>query len=331
MKLERNLKRPKIDLHCHLDGGLRRETVLELLGERVDRDSLEKMEKRLSVSLECESLIDYLKCFDLPIEVMQTRENLERIAFEMMEDAALDNVKYIELRFAPQQHKKLGLNTKEIIEGVLAGIKKGEERYDIKGNLILSCMRHLSEESAIEIVESGAEFIGKGVVAFDLCGGEDLGFSKKFINVAKRAKELGYHITIHAGETGYSENVEEAITLLGAERIGHGLFIWKDKDVYSKVLKREVFLEMCPTSNLQTKGVSSYKEHPIYDYLKDGIKVTLNTDNPTVSNTKMSKEYSVIEENFNISEKELDQLYLNSIEGAFISQEEKDRLKSYLK
>ena len=325
-------KMPKIDLHCHLDGSLRARTVLDIIkkNELKLTQDLEVVEGWLTAPLSCNSLEEYLKCFDLPIAVMQKKEDLERVSFELMEDAAMENIKYIEIRFAPQQHTEEGLTTKEIVFSVLSGMKRAEKIYDIKGNYILSCMRHLSSDSAIKIVEDGREFIGKGVVGVDLCGGEEAGFCHKFIEPMKKAKEYGYRITIHAGETGIGENVADAIELLGAERIGHGIFITNSKKAYNLVKEKKIPLEVCPTSNIQTKAVKNYKEHPIYDFYNDGIMVTLNTDNRTVSETTMTEEFVHIKKAFDLKKKEYIKIYLNSVEAAFISEDEKQRLRKYL-
>jgi len=322
-------KFPKIDLHCHLDGSLRAETVLELL----KKDGIEhsdKIKEDLVAPKNCGSLDEYLEKFDLPLKVMQTIENLERVSYELFEDAAKENVKYLEVRFAPQQHKRENLTTSEIITAVLKGMKRAEEQYEIKGNYILSCMRHMSSESATKIIEEGKKFIGRGVVGVDLCGSEEKGFCNKFIEPMKKAREYGYHITIHAGETGYGENVADAIVLLGAERIGHGVFIEKDTLAYELVKEKRIPLEICPTSNVQTKAVEGYKGHPLYSFYKDGINITINTDNRTVSDVNMTSEYKQTSEIFSLILEDYKEIYMNSVEAAFIGRSEKEKLKEYI-
>ena len=328
--LENNLKNlPKIDLHCHLDGSLRNETVLEFIeAEKLDFPTdLEEIKSILIAPSTCTSLMDYLSSFTLPVAVMQTKKHLERVSFELLEDSAKENIKYIEVRFAPQLHTEEGLTFEEIIESVLKGMKRAEEKYDIKGNYILSCMRHLSPESAMEVIEAGRSFLGKGVVAVDLAGGEEKGFCNTFIEPMKKAKEYGYHITIHAGETGFGENIIDAINLLGAERIGHGVSISTDKEAYNLVKEKKIPLEICPTSNVQTRIVDSYKEHPIYEFYKDEIIVTLNTDNRTVSNTNMTRETLELIKAFDLKEEEYKKIYLNSVNSAFLSETEKSILR----
>lgn len=324
---------PKIELHCHLDGSLRPETIIDIAkkeGISIPSFEIEEIQKELTAPLECESLDEYLEKFAIPNLVMQSKESLRRITFELFEDAALENVKYMEVRFAPLLHTKSGLEVEEIIESVLDGLKDAEDQYDIKGNLILSCMRTMSANSAFEVVEKGKKFLGKGVVAIDLCASEDEGFCRKFVEPIRLAREYGYRVTIHAGETGIGRNVLEAVELLGAERIGHGVFIKDCVEAYKIVKEKQVVLEMCPTSNVQTKAVTHFSEHPIYHFHKDGIKVTVNTDNRTVSNTNMANECNIVFNEFNISYEDYKQIYDNSVEASFTDIETKEKLKKYL-
>ncbi|MCM2536215.1 adenosine deaminase [Neobacillus pocheonensis] len=324
---------PKIELHCHLDGSLRPETIIDIAkkeGISLPSFEINEIQKELIAPLDCESLDEYLKKFAIPNLVMQSKENLRRITFELFEDAARENVKYMEVRFAPSLHKEKGLDIEEIIQSVLDGMKDAEEQYDIKGNLILSCMRTMSVNSAFEVVEKGKPFLGKGVVAIDLCASEDEGFCGEFVEPVRLAREYGYRVTIHAGETGIGGNVLEAVELLGAERIGHGVFIKDCVEAYNIVKEKQVVLEMCPTSNVQTKAVNTFSEHPIYDFHKDGIKVTVNTDNRTVSDTTMVNECTIVFKEFNMSNEDYKQIYNNSIDASFADLETKEKLKKYI-
>ena len=324
------LNLPKIELHCHLDGSLRVETAIELAKkERIKLESYDydKVKELLVIPEECESLNDYLKRFDLPVSILQRPENLERVAFELMEDANKENVKYIEIRFAPLFHLEKGMTQEEVITSVIKGIRKAEELYDIRGNVILSCLRHHSVDSVYEVIEAGKKFIGKGVVAIDLAGCELENFVKPYEEVMKTAREAGFRVTIHAGETGYGKNVRDAIELLGAERIGHGLFIFNDEEAYNLVKNKGVTLEMCPKSNIDTKGVTKYEEHPIYKYHKDNIKVNLSTDNRTVSNITLTEEFENVDKAFNIDFEDYKKIYLDSVDASFCTDELKEQLK----
>lgn len=324
---------PKIDLHCHLDGSLRPDTIIDIANKEgidISYFDINEIQREITAPLECKSLNEYLKAFALPNLVMQTKESLRRITFELFEDAAEENVKYMEVRFAPLLHTAGGLTVEEIIQSVIDGIKDAEEKHDIKGNVILSCMRTMPVDRAFEVVEKGKKFLGRGVVGIDLCSSEEEGFCEKFVEPIALARKYGYRVTIHAGETGVGKNVLEAVELLGAERIGHGVFIKDCIEAYKIVKERKITLEMCPTSNVQTKAVNSFNEHPIYDFYKDGIKVTVNTDNRTVSDTNMSKECNILFNQFDITYEDYKQIYYNSVEACFADLSTKEKLKEYM-
>ncbi|MGE6753688.1 adenosine deaminase [Rossellomorea sp. NPDC071047] len=324
---------PKIELHCHLDGSVRPETIIDIAkreGIHIPSFDIEEMKEELIAPLDCESLDEYLEKFSIPNAVMQSKENLKRITFELYEDAAKENVKYMEVRFAPLLHTEKGLSVEEIIGSVIEGMKEAEEQFDIKGNIILSCMRTMSAERAFEVVEQGKSFLGKGVVAIDLCASEEEGFCGKFIEPIALAREYGYRVTIHAGETGIGRNVLEAVEWLGAERIGHGVYITDCPEAYQIVKEKQIVLEICPTSNVQTKAVNQFRDHPLYDFHRDGIKITINTDNRTVSDTTMTKECELVWGEFAMSDEDYREIYMNSVEAAFASDEVKEGLKKYL-
>lgn len=327
-------KLPKIELHCHLDGSVRPETIIELAkieGVDLPTSNIEKIKNILIAPMECTSLNEYLERFQVPVAIMQSKESLKRVAYELMEDSAKENIKYIEIRFAPLLHTNKGLTSEDIIQSVLEGIKEGEKNYDIKGNLILSFLRHMPAETIYEVIEIGKKYLGQGVVAIDLCASEEKGFCEKFIKPFLLGKNYGYRVTIHAGETGIGENVFDAIQILRAERIGHGIHIKNCKEAYELVKEKNIFLEMCPTSNVQTKAVNSFDAHPILDFHRDGIKVTINTDNRTVSNTTLTNECHVIKENFEIDLNTYKNIYFNSVDAAFTDCQTKEKLKNLLK
>lgn len=323
---------PKIDLHCHLDGSVRPETIIELaLKHNVKIPSYDKGEikKYLIAPSDCKSLIDYLKVFEIPKDVMQTEDSLRRIAFELYEDAAKENVKYMEVRFAPMMHTFKGLSLEEVISSVIKGVRDAEAQYEIKGNVILCCMRNQSEEDAIKVINAGREFLSEGVVAIDLCAAEIAGFCDKFENAAKYAEILGYKITIHAGETGVGMNVYDAVTKLRAQRIGHGVYINECDKAYKIVKENNITLEMCPTSNVQTKAVDSIEEHPFRQFYEDGIKITVNTDNRTVSNTDMTRECRILFDDFKLNEDDYRKIYINSVNAAFADNKTKEWLLNF--
>ena len=329
-----NIKKlPKIELHCQLDGSLRVETVIELAKKenlKLESYEYDYVKKLLSVEENCSSLDEYLEKFDLPNMVLQSKENLKRASYELLEDAAKENIKYIEVRFAPIFHLKNGLSLEEVIESVIEGIKEAEKDFDINGNVIISCIRGLGLEHVYNCIKAGSKFIGKGVVAIDLAATEKEDFAHEYIDAMKLAKEKGFRITIHAGETGFGKNVRDAINLLGAERIGHGVFIYNDEDAYKLVKENKITLEMCPKSNVDTRAVNKYNEHPIYNYHKDDIKVTISTDNRTVSNITLNEETNNLVNTFNITLEEYKKIYVNSVQASFCTKEIKDKLLGFI-
>lgn len=324
---------PKIDLHCHLDGSLRPQTVIDLAAEQnIELPSTDaEVIKEMMVAPEtCPNLQEYLDRFALPIKVMQTAEGIERISFELFEDAAKENVKYLEVRFAPHLHIQQGLSHEQIIESAVKGMKRAEALYDIKGNYILSAVKFLPSDTIPPVLDAGEKFLGNGVVAFDLAGSELDNFAHDYVTYTQYARDKGYRITIHAGEQGCGQNVYDAIELLGAERIGHGVAIKDHEQAYQRVKQDVVGLEACPSSNVQTKAIPELKQHPLKEFHKDGLPVTINTDNRTVSNTTMTQEVEKVMELFDLTAEDYAQIYRASVEQCFASDEVKQKLMQYI-
>ena len=320
---------PKIDLHCHLDGSVRPSTIIDLANEQniqIPSQDHEHINQLMIAPETCQDLGEYLKRFELPLSVMQTSVGLERISYELFADAAAENVKYLEVRFGPQLHQESGLSFDDIIHSVVSGMQRAEAEFDIKGNYILSMLRTFPKDNIKAVLDAGAPYLGKGVVAFDLAGAELAGFCHEFVEYADYAKALGYHITIHAGEQGVGQNVFDAISLLNAERIGHGIDIKGHEAAYALVKGNDVALETCPSSNIQTKAVPKLSEHPIQDFYLDKLAVTINTDNRTVSNTTMTAEVKKVVEEFQLTEQDYLKIYQISVDKSFATDEVKEGL-----
>ena len=326
-------KLPKIELHCHLDGSLRVDSIIDIAKkENIELPSfnIEEVNKLVKVQSDCTSLVEYLKKFDLPNKVMQSKESLKRVTYELLEDASRENIKYMEIRFAPMLHTSKGLSIDEVIESVVCGVEEAQKVYDIKANLILGCMRSMSEEDAFLVVNEGRKFLNNGVVAIDLCGPEMEGFSSRFKAPIDLARSYGYRVTIHAGEAASGINVIEAVNILGAERIGHGVRIKDLKDAYDLVKDKNIVLEMCPTSNIQTKAVELFNEHPFYKFYKDDVRVTLNTDNRTVSDIDLTNEFDLIFNNFKLDLNDYNKIYLHTVDATFADEETKEWLRDFI-
>ena len=325
MNMKEFVQKKKAELHLHLDGSLRTETVRELAVDEGVLDkgiTLNSVSKMLKVDEETKSLVDYLRRFDLPLKVMQTRENLTRTTFELIEDLARENYIYAEIRFAPHLHTTKGLRLDEIVEAVLSGARNSKRRYGIKVGIILCLMRHMPPDMGIEIVKLADECRNMGVVGIDLAGDEKHFSCLLFKSSFDLAREKELNVTIHAGESDGPRSVLDALKM-GAVRIGHGVRSIENMRVVNQLVEEGIGLEVCPTSNFQTRVYEDFSEYPLKQLIKNGVFVSLNTDNRTVSDTNLAKEVELITMKFGIGESEIDSMLRNSVEKSFLPDEEK--------
>lgn len=321
---------PKVDLHVHLDGCVKPQTLLSLAEQQgipLPTYEANGLLSYLQVDGGCSSLSEYLIKFDFVLPFLQTKEALEQIAWEVVAEAAAHRIRYIEVRFAPQLHRNNGLTTEDAINAVIQGLKKAEEHFGVKARVIAICMRNHSFGANLEVVEAAASFYGKGLVAVDLAGDEASYPAALFRQVFRLARQRGLPITIHAGEAAGPDNIEEAVVNLGARRIGHGVRLKENARVLQMIRERRIPLELCPTSNIQTRSVGGWDCYPIREYFDQGILFTVNTDNPGVSGTNITQEYKVLAEKFGFSKGEITTLILNGVEASFLDEAEKKELR----
>ncbi len=316
---------PKTDLHCHLDGSMEPETVSVLLADQGISMTGEQLQKELLVSEDCTSLKEYLKKFDLPLLCLQTEKGLRQAAIDIVERAAAENVKYLEIRFAPMSSVSGGLSCKRVIESVLEGIAKAEQYSDIKASVIVCAMRHYTMDSNLLMLQCAREYLGAGVCALDLAGDEAAFPTSGYQELFKQAKRLEMPFTIHSGECGSIQNVKEAIEL-GAGRLGHGIALIQDSSLMKQCRDKGIGIELCPSSNFHTKAVNTWKEYPLLQFLEHGLPVSVNTDNRTVSNTSVTTELIKVSENMGLEKDQIRQLIINSIEISFAEDDIKHRL-----
>lgn len=311
----------KIDLHLHLDGSLRPETVWELGREQdivLPTKAKEELEGFLRVPEDCKSLTEYLQCFDLPLMVLQKAEAIERVVYELIEDLKEEGVIYAEIRFAPQFSTKKGLSQEQVVEAAIAGLNRGVKDFSsIKASLILCCMRgEGNEEENLKTIEVAGKYLGKGVCAVDLAGAEALFKTECYEGLFEKVRKLGLPFTIHAGEADGAESIKKALEF-GAKRIGHGIRVIEDRELLEKVIREKITLEVCPISNLHTKAAKDVNSHPIRVLFDMGVRVTVNTDNRTVSNTSLDREYEFLKKYYQFQEKEIEKMNEYAKEAAF--------------
>ncbi|MCD8068857.1 MAG: adenosine deaminase [Lachnospiraceae bacterium] len=319
-----------IDIHLHFDGSL----SLELVARQARKQNLpyanlseEELRDRIVCPLDCASLNDFLARFEIPLEILQTADSLSEAVEAVLGTLKSQGILYAELRFAPQHHTRKGLTQEEAVLAALEGLKKGLSDGKIMAQLILCAMRGDGNDAAnFETLELAAKYLHRGVCAFDLAGAEALFPTERYRALFARATEMGVPFTIHAGEAAGPESVRAALSF-GAKRIGHGTHAIEDPALVEELKEKQVVLECCVISNVQSKSVESIEKHPVKYYMEQGLKVTLNTDNMTISQTSMAREVSYVREKLGLTPAEEKQLYLNAVDGAFLDEESKEELK----
>ena len=321
LPLELIQKLPKTDLHVHLDGSLRLATILELADkQRVElpaRDE-EGLRRAMHLGENCGSLVEYLKAFDVTLRVMQNEESLRRIAFELAEDAANENVRYMEVRYAPMLHTRRGLRLTAVVESVLEGLRQAQEQHHIESNVIICGIRNVSAESSLEMAELAVAYKGRGVVGFDLAGAEYDHPAKHHKAAFQLVRDNNINVTIHAGEAYGPESIAQAIHVCGAHRIGHGCRLRENGDLLHYVNDHRIPLECCPSSNVQTGAIRDLASHPLKLYKNLGLRVTVNTDNRLITDTTVSKELWLCHTQMGLSLKDLKQVILSGFKSAFL-------------
>ena len=317
-----------IDLHLHLDGSMSLECARSLAQKQgiALPDDAELLNK-LRVSEDCRDLNEYLERFDLPLSLLQTYDSVKEATARLCDELAESGLVYAEIRFAPQLHMQKGLTQKEVVEAAIEGLSIGK----LKASLILCCMRGTdNRKENMETVRLVKEYLGKGVCAVDLAGAEALFPNENFVDVIEYARSLSLPMTLHAGEALGADSVRSAISL-GAWRIGHGVRSFSDVELMKILAENKIPLELCPTSNLNTRIFDSLAEYPIRAFLNADICITLNTDNISVSATSLANEYQKIADTFSLTEDELLRLTLNSVNATFLEKEEKTELEKTVK
>jgi adenosine deaminase len=326
-------KLPKTDLHVHLDGSVRPETLLELArqhGRDMPHSNPDALREYMRVT-DARNLVDYLARFDVTLSVMQTAEALERIAYELAEDAAAENVRYMEVRYSPVLNVRDGLTLNAAVEAPLAGLRRAEQDFGIRTGVIICGLRNMSPMTSTDLADLTLYYKGRGVVAFDLAGAEDNYPAKKHREAFYRVINANIAATIHAGEAYGPESIHQALHYCNANRIGHGTRLFEDPDLMQYVNDFRIPLEICLTSNVQTRAVRSYAEHPLRLYYDEGLVVTLNTDNRLMSDTTVTDEFRHAHEHLGFTWDELCDLALMGFESAFLPYQQKIEVVGQIK
>jgi adenosine deaminase len=320
---------PKTDLHCHLDGCLRPRTLLELADEqgvKLPTRKLPQLTKLLQAGRRTRNLGDYLKIFDLTLSVLQEKQALYRIAYELAEDAAAENVLHLEVRYSPVLHRQRKLAYDAILEPVIAGLAAAGARHGISTGVIICGIRSLSPRVSFDLAELAVAYKGRGVLGFDLAGQEKDYPAKAHREAFLLVLKKNVNVTVHAGEAFGPASISQALHQCGAHRIGHGTRLHEDPDLMRYVNDHRIPLEVCLSSNVQTRAVRSMATHPFGKYFRAGLRVTVNTDSRLVSATDVSREMAIAARSFHLDPYEMKRVIINGFKSAFLPYAEKARL-----
>ncbi len=317
---------PKTDLHVHLDGSIRIDSLIELARKQnIDLpSSLPKNLKSILVpGIKCRSLEDYLKPFEIILTILQEEEALARVAYELAEDSAKENVWYLEVRYSPVLHTRRGMKLTTIIDAVLTGLRQAERRYNIKTGVIICGMRNISPATSIILADLAVAYKNRGIVGFDLAGMEENYPAKHHREAFYRILNNNINCTAHAGEAYGPDSIHQALHYCGAHRIGHGTRLKEDGDLLNYVNDHRIPLEVCITSNVQTKAVPSFDQHPLKFYYDFGLRVTINTDNRLVSDTTVTRELVLAAKYAQLNMADLKTIIVAGFKSAFLPMREK--------
>jgi adenosine deaminase len=331
MNLTRDLifELPKTDLHLHLDGSLRVTTAMELAkkgGVELPAKTEEEAKKILAVTAPVKNLSEYIDKFDLTLKLMQDYESLRRIAYELVADNAAENVTYFEVRFSPVLHQQKSMSLVQILDAVLEGLREGERDFKIKTGVIICGIRSINPETSLQLADLAVRYKNRGVVGFDLAGREFNYPAKDHAQAFYIIRKNCVNCTAHAGEAYGPESIHQAIHACGAHRIGHGTRLIEDPDLMNYVCDHRIPLEVCLTSNVQTRTVARIEDHPFKKYLDYQLRVTLNTDNRLISNTTMTDEIWLAVQAFDLNSEQVKKIILNGFKSLFIPFAEKTRI-----
>ena len=325
-----------IDLHVHLDGSIPLPAAAQLAAEAGLDFSLAELQEKMQVPAHCQDLNQYLTTFELPLKLMQSAQGIRTIAKAFHEQLDAEGILYAEPRFAPGSLTAGGLSQQEVLEAALAGradFYAEHPQSALHTAYIICAMRGSGEElkhKNEESIDLAAAYLGNGVVAADLAGAEALFATENFSSLFAEAQRKNVPFTIHAGEAAGPESIKAALRL-GAQRIGHGVRSLEDAGVIQDLKATKVALEICPTSNLQTRIFESIERFPLEQLLDAGLTVTINTDNMTVSNTTLSHEFELLQQHCGLDKNTARELAENAARAVFSDSSEKDRLLAHLR
>ncbi len=317
---------PKIELHLHLDCSLSYKVV-----QQIDPAvSYEDYCHSFIAPVRCTDLVDYLTRAVKGFELMQTKEQLRLVTLDLFEQLKADNVIYAEIRFAPLLHLEKGLTPVEVVETVNAAFTEGKAMTGMEGGLILCTLRHYTEEQSMETVQLVQQFKGTNVLAFDMAGDEAGYPVTAHVKAFQFANEHGIHCTCHGGEAKGPESVWETLEHFHPTRIGHGVRSAEDQQLLDHLVKKDIHLEVCPTSNIQTNIFPAIEEHAADKIYRHGVSMSINTDARTVTPVTLSGEYNKLQDTFHWTNEHFLRCNLEGIRHSFTTEAVKQKIAAQI-
>ncbi len=317
-----------IDLHLHLDGALSIKTVRQLaeMNHISVLESDEELLDEIAIYEGCKDLTEYLKKFAFPIQLLSSKEALSLAVYNLLEECMADGIIYAEVKIGPTEWAKENFSPEEVVLACIDGLNKSS----LDAGLIACCMRGDTYERNMETLRLAKKYLNQGIVAVDLAGAEALYPNEDYKYVFDYALENNIPLAVHSGEAAGAESVRTALAYGADKRIGHGIHSYEDEELMDIIKERNIILEFCPTSNIDTNIFESIHDYPLRKYLDKGIKVTINSDDPTISRTSLRKEWQKVIDEFDLSKDEVKQMLLNSVEAAYCSEEKKEEFRGII-
>jgi adenosine deaminase len=319
-------KLPKVELHLHLDCSLSYNVV-----KKIDPSVTEEQYKHEFIAPpKCDDLVDFLKRAVKGFQMMQTKEALQLVVFDLFEQLKADNTLYAEIRFAPFLHLEKGLTAYEVVQTIEAATADAVKQTSVEARLILCTLRHYTEEQSMATVKLVEQFKDTYVAGFDIAGDEAGCPITNHLSAFKYAREKELHITAHAGEAAGAESVWETLEHFKPTRIGHGARSIEDEKLVAHLKEKKIHLEVCPSCNVQTSMYNTYKDHPVDTLKKKGVALNINTDCRTIVDITLNREYNKLQENFGWTKQDFYECNVNAIKAAFIPETVKEQLLNKL-
>ncbi len=320
-------KMPKVELHIHLEGAIPFEMIFDFIQRSATETDIKSLDD-LKAKFKYTNFTDFIKTFVWQTSFIKRYDDFEKISYSVLKNLAAQNVKYVEAFCSPADFHRNGLTTEGILECLIKGKEKAFKDFGIRCQLIVDLVRNYGPEKAFQTLQEVTPFLGKGVIGIGLGGIESRFPPELFENVYRKAKELGFKLTAHAGEDAPAKSIWSAIQRLEIQRIGHGVRAYEDPKLLSFLKEKQLPLELCPTSNVMTGICKSIKDHPIKKYFEDGLLVTLNSDDPTMFETSINQEYLLLHKELGFSLEKLKIISTNGIKASFLTENEKISLNN---